>query len=201
MGGVLINEAGMEHIQLLSNVSGKNFDECKIIRKKYWSKLKYGLISDEEFWLGSDKYSELKEGILKELGIPKSKYEELRLKLIEFMKPIDGSENFLKKLSEKYILVLLSNNCYDWGEKVFEELNFKKYFNHIFFSHKLGLAKPNLDIYELAISKVKNNIVNNKNIIFIDDNEKNLIPARNLGIRTIIFNSYDDVYKKIENYD
>ena len=56
------------------------------------------------------------------------------------------------------------------------------YFDHVIESSKLGLRKPDLQIYRLAINKL--NLAPNQ-IVYFDDLGINLKPASNLGMKTI----------------
>ncbi|MFW5746406.1 MAG: hypothetical protein ACOCWQ_02530 [Nanoarchaeota archaeon] len=78
MGGVFVKEAGRDQIERLARASGRTFEECKTVRKKYWSKLKVGQITDEEYWLGTDKFPGLEKGLLEDFGISNDTYGQLR---------------------------------------------------------------------------------------------------------------------------
>jgi putative hydrolase of the HAD superfamily len=51
-------------------------------------------------------------------------------------------------------------------------------------SCKVGSAKPDLEIYQLGMSHFPN--AKPEEIVFVDDREKNLVPARELGMQTIL---------------
>ena len=197
-GGVLVKEAGIEQISLLSEVSGYSFEQCKIIRKKYWKKLKLGLIDDEEYWHGTTKYNNLNKGMFRELNIPKEKQKFIRDKSIACIKILDFSKKLLNQLSKKYVLGIISNNSKDWGENILKINGLDKYFKIIIFSHNVGLAKPNTKIYNLAFSKLNN--TSPEEIVFIDDKEKSLIPARALGWNAILFTSYDELIQELNAF-
>lgn len=67
---------------------------------------------------------------------------------------------------------------------------------YIFTSYKLGLLKPDVKIYQTLAQKLG---VAYEEILFIDDKERNIIPARKLGINGIIFNK-ETILKEIEPY-
>lgn len=67
---------------------------------------------------------------------------------------------------------------------------------YIFTSYKLGLLKPEIEIYQILAQTLK---VSYKEILFIDDKEKNIIPAKQLGINGIVFNK-DTILKEINAY-
>jgi len=197
LGGVLVKEAAIDQINLLSEFSNTSYENCKIIRKKYWKKLKLGLISDDEFWLGSNKYPSLKKGVLNELNIPLDKYNYIRKKSIELITLFDFTKELLDALSKKYILGIISNNSRDWGQNILQLHDIKKYFDVIIFSNNCGLAKPKLEIYELSYSMIAD--VLPSQVLFIDDKEKNLNSATKLGWETILFSSYEQLINEFKN--
>lgn len=67
---------------------------------------------------------------------------------------------------------------------------------YIFTSYKLGLLKPEIEIYQTLAQKLG---VAYAEILFIDDKERNIIPARKLGINGIIFNK-DTLLEEIKSY-
>lgn len=93
----------------------------------------------------------------------------------------------LASLKQHYRLFLLSNTNdihIDTAFKRIDEtlnVDFAAFFEKCYFSHKLGIAKPNADIY--------NYVLNDGNMIacetlFIDDNKPNIEAAAVLGFKT-----------------
>ncbi len=87
------------------------------------------------------------------------------------------------QVKKKIDCACLTNNIassihYEAG-KAFD--NFKKNFSHIFESSKLGLRKPEKEIYEYVIDNLN---INPENILFIDDLGINLKPAKLIGFKT-----------------
>lgn len=67
---------------------------------------------------------------------------------------------------------------------------------YIFTSYKLGLLKPDIKIYQTLAQKLN---VAYEQILFIDDKERNIIPAQKLGINGIVFNK-DTILKEVSVY-
>lgn len=95
----------------------------------------------------------------------------------------------LELLSKKYRLFLLSNTnavhhqAFSNAMQAQHGFNiFSRYFEKAYFSHDLGLRKPEPEIYKLVL---KENNLNPYETVFIDDVPENLIPAQALGIKTI----------------
>jgi glucose-1-phosphatase len=106
--------------------------------------------------------------------------------LLDF--PIERIQ-MLRELKKKYRLFLLSNtNIIHYDEyfnNLFKEhqLNiFEDLFEKTYFSHQLGLRKPESEIFKLVLNENK---LEAAETLFIDDVLSNIEPAANLGINTL----------------
>ncbi|MNC67403.1 hypothetical protein D3C75_1178990 [compost metagenome] len=70
----------------------------------------------------------------------------------------------------------------------------KEYTSSITISNVVGYCKPQQEIYEI----VKKQIGFDEFILYVDDQEKNLIPAQRLGWRTLLA---DEGHKWIEEVE
>ncbi|MHA2399516.1 MAG: HAD family hydrolase [Promethearchaeota archaeon] len=61
-------------------------------------------------------------------------------------------------------------------------------FDHVFLSNEIGLIKPDMDKYKYVMKKLD---TKPHKCVFIDDKIRNLVPARDLGIIVIRFESLD----------
>ena len=59
---------------------------------------------------------------------------------------------------------------------------------HAYFSHEIGLKKPNRDIFDYVVT---NSHIKPEESIFIDDNEANIKAANALGLNTIFLKNND----------
>lgn len=98
----------------------------------------------------------------------------------------------LSLLNKQYNLFLLSNTNkihHDYfSAQLMETTNqssLDNYFTKAYYSHQIGLRKPNEDIFEFVI---KDSGINAAETIFIDDTFSNLPPAESLGMKTILLN-------------
>jgi putative hydrolase of the HAD superfamily len=148
-------------------------DEKLISINKSYEK---GLISSEEF---IQYYTQRFKGLSEEDF--KTAWNSI---LIEF--PNDRLE-FLKQLKAtgSYQLILLSNTNelhINWVKehiKIFEE--FRSCFDQFYLSHKIHLRKPNADIFNFVL---KENNLNPKETLFVDDTLEHTLSAKKLGIQT-----------------
>jgi len=80
----------------------------------------------------------------------------------------DNIYGFIKKLSKKYRLCILSNTHYP--DLIYENLNrmnIINYFFKIYTSVEIGIRKPNKEIFEFVLNDLK---INSINAVFIGDN-------------------------------
>jgi glucose-1-phosphatase len=181
LGQVIINldlDKTMKAFAHIGNLPYQNVLE-KWNETNFWHQHEMGFISDQEFrktlkqWLGDTIFDVEIDDAWNELllDIPKE-----RLKLIE-------------QLSKKYRLFLLSNTNAIHIDKVNAILKqtanidtLEYYFEKTYYSHLMGLRKPNPHIYRQVLNE--NNLLASETV-FVDDNLANIVSARDLGIYTI----------------
>jgi glucose-1-phosphatase len=109
----------------------------------------------------------------------------------------------LGRLRQKYSVCLLSNTNelhIDWVRKDLKNnhqiTDFEDtMFDHVFYSHKVGMRKPNEAIYKHVINELS---ADPKEILFIDDLEENLTQPRAQGWNTYLHNPKDDIIEIVE---
>ena len=134
--------------------------------------MKVGDISYDVFW----------NGIATDLKIDNDKIKEAKKFALKLFEPEENTIEYVEKLSCKLDLYLLSNS-FKWSEESFNSMGLKPFFKKAFFSHKLGLAKPDKKIYEVAINEIG---LKPEEMIFIDDKIDNVIAANNVGLNGIL---------------
>lgn len=87
---------------------------------------------------------------------------------------------------------LASDNEKHRAKDLWEHLGLKKYFDGSLFSCDMGVKKSNPEFFKKAIDQTS---AEASEILYIDDDPKNLQVAKDLGIQGILFESY----KKLEN--
>jgi glucose-1-phosphatase len=95
----------------------------------------------------------------------------------------------LKRMHQKYYTVLLSNTnaihyeaVNSYVGKTFNDHPLNDYFHKAYYSHLIGLRKPDPRIFELVL---RENNLKPGETLFLDDLGENLKSARALGIQTI----------------
>lgn len=71
------------------------------------------------------------------------------------------------------------------------------YLDDLIISAEINKIKPNLDFYEFILDKYK---INANELLFLDDNIKNINSANVLGIKTIKVEKNNDLVSEIEFY-
>jgi len=151
-----------------------------ILHKDLYKKIE-NEISFEEFdkryslaRIGKIKYAEFMKGF--------EKYEPYIFSLIKFRKGAKKTLNYFQ--SKKVPMILASNHIDGLAEMEVEKLGIGKYFNKMFFSHRMGLKKPEESFF-LEMLKECGIILKKNEMLFIDDAKRNLIVAKKLGFVTI----------------
>ncbi|NCO97404.1 MAG: hypothetical protein COY38_02935 [Candidatus Aenigmarchaeota archaeon CG_4_10_14_0_8_um_filter_37_24] len=144
-------------------------------------------ITDSEFGLdyrkGRISRGEYWKKLLKTLAINEDFRKLEKVVFSEYML-IPGTREVVKKLRKKYKVVYLSNNVKERVDFLRSKFNFEGDFDFGIMSNEVGLIKPDPKIYELILERLE---VGPEKCVFIDDREGNLRPARELGIKTILF--------------
>ena len=84
--------------------------------------------------------------------------------------------DYIASLREKgYRTILLSNSNELHWEPIWEQYHLGDYFDHVFASQKLHMAKPNREIYDYVVKEAK---IEGDETIYVDDLEKNRIAGQ-----------------------
>lgn len=112
-------------------------------------------------------------------------------------KPYKEMMHLVENLQAKgLITAIMSNNVEIVGNEL-RRLNLFEKFDPVVLSHEVGIAKPDVGIYELMLKKLN---ISAESCIFIDDRSQNLEPAQRLGMRTVLAGSnIQDNIKQIMN--
>lgn len=156
-----------------------------------WTKQKLGEINIKEVFIKRDylmgKYFNLdvEKGLFNDLFV-KFLYDEIEM--------VDGIEDLLLYLSDKYKIFTASNGIYEMQENRLKKSNLDKYFDNIFVSDKIGFEKPDKKFFQKIMDLTK---FSNDDLIMIGDSIKSdIIGAKNSKIKSIYFNKED---KKISD--
>jgi epoxide hydrolase-like predicted phosphatase len=105
--------------------------------------------------------------------------------------------NLIKNLKEKHTTILLTNNYEDLFTHIKDKFNLTEYFHKLISSSEVKSKKPYEEMYKYAMNKYN---IKPENSIFIDDKEKNVEAAKNLGFKGITFNDIDQLKVELKAY-
>lgn len=169
--------------------------------RKIFRQIGSGIISSREFvakMLDKYYYPTRKEngGVLPVKKINIDYYLELWFQLYsKFSHLSSDMEQIVQSLHQAGFIVSLMSNTFDIHVRSNELKGFYDLFDHIFLSNEIGIRKPDLKKYKYVIRKLK---TKPKLCIFIDDKMQNLIPARQLGINVLKFESIERFQEQLK---
>ncbi|MGC9326290.1 MAG: HAD family hydrolase [Candidatus Hinthialibacter sp.] len=106
---------------------------------------------------------------------------------LEMFQPIDETIRLLTPLKRRgYQLYILSNFIRESFYALQPVLSFLDQFDGVVVSFKIGMVKPEREIYEHLLSKFH---LDPQECLFIDDMEANVRGAQNVGVNAILFES------------
>jgi 2-haloacid dehalogenase len=113
--------------------------------------------------------------------------------------PIDGTVSILEEIrqDQRYRLLALTNWSHETWPFAWERYDFLQYFEDILVSGKEKLKKPDPKIYNLLLER---NEVRQEQALFIDDSHRNVLAAREQGIRTIHFTNPTALRTTLQHY-
>jgi HAD superfamily hydrolase (TIGR01509 family) len=101
-----------------------------------------------------------------------------------------GLLDFLKKAESRGIEIwCLSNDLAEWSQKLRKRFGLQQFFRGVIISGDVGLRKPNPMIFRLLLERSG---VPAKQLLFVDDNPKNIVAAAALGIDSVLFSPAGD---------
>lgn len=169
----------------------ENFSYFNKVNDILWTKQKLGEINIKEVFIKRDYLM----GKYFNLDIEKGLFNDLFVKfLYNEIEMVDGIEDLLLYLSDKYKIFTASNGIYKMQENRLKKSNLDKYFDKIFVSDKIGFEKPDKKFFQKIMDLTK---FSNDDLIMIGDSIKSdIIGAKNSKIKSIYFNKED---KKISD--
>jgi len=155
--------------------------------------LDMGKISEAEFYEGIREVSGLKglsDAQIRDawnallIGVPKENHD------------------ILMEMKSKYRTFLLSNNneihyrfVMDYLDKNFGLADNSGFFEKDYYSHLMGMRKPNRDIFEFVIEE---HDLKPEETLFIDDSPQHILTAKELGIQTVLLTQPDTLQALIK---
>jgi len=185
------------------------FENAIKSRKRVSSKFNISLIKFKEYakenlklsHIGKLHYNDFFKNLLKQEGIntnlnevvkewlkERNRYSKINYKLLKIV----------RNLKKSYFIGLLTNSTI-LNDLAIARKKVYRLFPFRIVSNQVKIKKPDKEIYELLVSKLKKRGIKSEEILFIDDNEENLVPARSLGINTILFKDNKLLTQELNN--
>ena len=144
-----------------------------------------GQISRQQFW----------QTIIRNLKLNVT-FTQLENQWISYYKPQPLVFKLLQTLKKAgYKLHYLSDNVKERADKLDQKYRFKSLFDGGLFSYQVGIRKPDPKIYQVFLQTYN---LDPLTCLFIDDKEKNLTPAKNLGMNTLLFTNYHQLTSSLQ---
>ena len=185
-GGVLSEGGKLSFLSFSKQCAVKFNVDPEVFKQtfvEHWNQAKINAIHSSMFW----------EILGKHLGITK---EQIRTDFAGFDRFRHDVFDIVKKLKKQYKLGLLSNHIEDWLEETIENHHLNKTFDVIVTSYKSRKAKPDIRIYKEIVEQLQ---VKPTECVYIDDLEKNIPPAKELGIHTILFTNLEQLLEELRD--
>ena len=161
----------------------KDFSYFNKVNDILWTKQKLGEINIEEVF----EHRSIMMSKYFELDIEKEIFNDLFVEfLYDEVEMVDGIEDLLSYLWDKYQIYAASNGVYEMQVNRIKKSNLSKYFKDIFVSDKISYEKPDEKFFKKVMNITK---FSNDDLIIIGDSIKSdIIGAKNSNIKSIYFN-------------
>ncbi|HSX08363.1 MAG TPA: HAD family phosphatase [Candidatus Saccharimonadales bacterium] len=172
-GGVIANDPGDEFLGDLLTSIGATEQQKKEIFQTYMVRFMEGKITERDYWEAlRQKYG---------LAIHDTISEEFKK-----WKGLVANQEVLalaRQAQQKGVKVAILSNVIEPTYNVIKQAGYYDLFDDVIASCKEGCAKPQKEIYELALERLH---VQAKESLFIDDKQLCLDPATELGMATLL---------------
>lgn len=187
MGGVVSTDLEKMRYTALSELSEDklSWKDVEKRTKPYEHRFDVGLISANNYWKLVAKCLKINNyNNVKEVYFDSIKKAKLNKKVIQLA----------KRLKEKKYKIGILSNTNELDANVHKKRGDYSLFSPVILSYEVGCRKPENKIYQIALKKLK---VKPNECILIDNNRSKLLPARKLGIKTILFKSANQLKKEL----
>jgi len=183
--GVFTKESSLlDFCDFYSEKYNLNTDQMKELIIRLWLEARVSNMESNEFWQQLASYSNQEISKFKNDFI---NFFGFRSELYNFV---------LQNLQDNYKLGMLSNQIESWLEPEIKAKKFNAIFDVIVTSYGSKLAKPDKQIFEKIINELK---LEPNECIYIDDFTKNILPAKEMGMSTILFKDFEQFKQELNS--
>jgi HAD superfamily hydrolase (TIGR01509 family) len=186
LGGVIVRTGDREPRTKLAERLGMSYEELAkaVFENESSLRASLGAVSPQEHWAD----------VIQRLGLPPSEADSVRQEFFAGDALDLDLINFLRSLRPKYRTGLLSNAWSDMREYLVSQ-KIDDAFDQLIISAEVGIMKPDLRIYRLALEKLG---VAPAEAIFVDDSIVNIEGARAVGMYAIQFTRPDQTLEELK---
>ena len=189
MGNVLI-DFRWEAVYREMGLEGEQFDRmaAATVLDPVWNEFDRGIWTDEM----------MREAFVERAPELEDKINEFFYERFpEILRKFDYTDEWIDTLKRNgYRIYILSNFSEKALREAAPELDYIEKADGAVISCRVGLIKPDPEIYKYLLEKYD---VVPEEAVFIDDTEKNIEAARRLGLNTILFTGKKDADEKLED--
>ena len=185
LGGVYFSDGTARAINIISDkYSLDRQNVADIFRKEVGKMYRENKLTMEEFWREAKKKWHIEESTDKLAQIWHEGYI-----------PVEDVKKIVIQLKTKGVEVLyLSGSTQERVRYLEEKYHFLQYFDDGVFTFNVRVRKPDSIPYQCILKKAKNY---SGDCIFVDNSPEYLVPARELGMKTILYTNPNDLRKNL----
>ena len=181
--GVIITLGDKEFCDELSKRINIKSKKILDVFYKYLGENETGKITEEEFY--KKMYDEL------EVSFDSEETKNIRT---SFRIEVPRMREFVTKLKKTYLVGYISNDAKEMARRCDQKFKLNELFNTGFLAYQVGARKDSLKLFLSILEQVN---LRPQECVFLDDKEKNLIEARKLGFKTIVFKNKDQLVNEL----
>lgn len=102
--------------------------------------------------------------------------------------------DLVRALKKEYVTALMSNHSATTLRPVVQEYNLDELFNYICISSEVGLVKPDTRMFQNVVDRLH---LTFEEVVFIDDLQRHVDAAKELGIDAFVFTTFDQLQKDL----
>lgn len=187
-GGVLVRTEDRGPREQLAERLGMTYEQLSdlIFESESSRRAALGKISTEDHW----------GAIREKAGLPPGEFPDASREFWGGDTLDNELVDYLRSLRPDYKTGLISNAWDDLRDVLKEEWKIADAFDEIVISAEVGVAKPNPEIYHIALERLG---VAPAEAVFVDDFPENIAGAQTVGMHAIQFKSSQQVLAALDN--
>ena len=169
VGGVILTDAMRLMLREIANATGRSEDDVQNVYRSTGLR--------DQLWMGKITTAEFWGSLGAALGSRLGSASILDQRMIALCRPLVAPQSLAAHPAP---IALLSNHRHEWLLPSLEAHGFGSIEAEVFCSSQMGVVKPQVAAYRLV-----QRAASGRQVLFVDDQEHNLAPARTLGWRTL----------------